>query len=54
MFLPFIQGANGKTLEKMLIPRLGEVAQGQLMDNSLTVEPDGEKALEEYELLKKS
>jgi hypothetical protein len=42
MFLPFIQGANGKTLEKMLIPRLGEIAQGQLMDN--TVEADGEKA----------
>lgn len=50
MFLPFIQGANGKTLEKMLIPRLGEIAQGQLMDN--TVEADGEKALQEYELLK--
>jgi hypothetical protein len=54
MFLPFIQGANGKTLEKMLIPRLGEIAQGQLMDNSPTVEPDSEKALEEYERLKKS
>jgi hypothetical protein len=52
MFLPFIQGTNGKTLEKMLIPRLTEITQGQLMDQ--TVEANSEKALKEYEILKKS
>jgi hypothetical protein len=52
MFLPFIQTANGKTLEKRLIPQLGEIAQAQLMDNSAAVEPDTEKALKEYQFLK--
>jgi hypothetical protein len=54
MFLPFIQTANGKTLEKRLIPQLDQLAQAQLMDNTSTVEPDSEKALKEYEVLKKS
>ena len=52
MFLPFIQTANGKTLEKRLIPHLSEIAQGQLIDNTAGVEADGKKALEEYEFLK--
>jgi hypothetical protein len=52
MFLPFIQGSNGKTLEKTLVPRLSQIAQGQLVDKA-TIEPDSEMALKEYELLKK-
>ena len=43
MFLPYIQTANGKTLDKIMIPRLGEMAQAQLMDKNPRTETEWEE-----------